>query len=332
MASHIGRRKFLATLGGAAAWPLAARAQQPATSIPRVGWLVTGSPAEYRLSLAAFRDGLKALSYVEGQNITIEYRWAEGDVARLPELARDLVDRNVDMILAGGSVGVQAAQEATSLIPIVGAGMGDLVELGLLTNLARPGGNLAGFVASAPQLAAKRVQILSEMLPQGRRAAVLWNPASSNAQFEWKAVRDSAGLAPRLVFSLHEARTSEELEKILPTISQSAPDMLFVLNDPFMFTYRKRIVDSALQSRLPAIYGFREYANDGGLISYGTRISDTYRRAAVYVDKIIKGAKPGDLPVDLPTKFELVINLKTAKVLDLTVPPVVLAIADEVID
>jgi putative tryptophan/tyrosine transport system substrate-binding protein len=238
----------------------------------------------------------------------------------------------VGIIVAGGSLGVQAAKDATSLIPIVGAGMGDLVELGLVTNLARPGGNFTGFVASAPQTAPKRVQILSEILPQGRRAAVLWNPASSNAQFEWKAVRDSAGLTPRLTFSLHEARTSEELERTLPMISQSRPDMLVVLNDPFMFTYRKSIVGSALQSRLPAIYGFKEYADDGGLISYGTKISDTYRRAAVYVDKIIKGAKPGDLPVDLPTKFELVVNLKTARVLGLTIPSAVLAIADEVIE
>src|SRR5262245_38098264 len=235
MASYIGQRKFLATLAGAAAaWPLAARAQQPAITMPRVGWLVTGSPASHRLSLAAFRDGLKALGYIEGQNITIEYRWAEGDVARLSELARDLVDRNVDIILAGGSAGVQAAKNATPLIPIVGAGIGDLVELGLVTNLSRPGGNLTGFVAGAPQTAPKRVQILSEILPQGRRAAVLWNPASSNAQFEWKAVRDSAGLTPKLTFSLHEARTSEELERTLPMISQSRPDMLFVLNDPFM--------------------------------------------------------------------------------------------------
>jgi putative tryptophan/tyrosine transport system substrate-binding protein len=199
-----------------------------------VGWLVTGSPAEYRLSLAAFRDGLKALSYVEGQNITIEYRWAEGDVARLPELARDLVDRNVDIILAGGSVGVQAAKYATSLIPIVGARMGDLVELGLVTNLARPGGNCRERRTNCAKAGAD----IDRDVAATRRAAVLWNPASSNAQFEWKAVRDSAGLDPRLAFSLHEARTSEELEKILPTVSQSAPDMLFVLNDPFMFTYR----------------------------------------------------------------------------------------------
>jgi putative ABC transport system substrate-binding protein len=332
MASHIGRRKFLATLGGAAAaWPLAARAQRSAT-MPRVGWLVTGSPTSYRFSLAAFRDGLRALNYIEGNNIIVEYRWAEGDVARLSELAKDLVDRKVDIILAGGSLGVQAAKDATSLIPIVGAGVGDLVELGLVTNLARPGGNLTGFVAGAPQIAPKRVQILSEIVPQGRRAAVLWNPASSSAQLEWKAVRDSAGLPPGLTFSLHEARTPKELEKTLPIISQSGPDMLIVLNDPFMFTYRKGIVESALQSRLPAIYGFREYADDGGLISYGTNISDTYRRAAVYVDKIIKGAKPGDLPVHLPTKFELVVNLKTAKVLGLTIPSGVLAITDEVIE
>jgi ABC-type uncharacterized transport system substrate-binding protein len=326
------RRDFITLLGGAAAaWPLAARAQHSPT-MSRVGWLVTGSPTSYRFSLAAFRDGLRALNYIEGENIIIEYRWAEGDVARLSELAKDLVDRKVDIILAGGSPDVQAAKNATSLIPIVGAGVGDLVELGLVTNLSRPGGNLTGFVASAPQTAPKRVQILSEILPQGRRAAVLWNPASSNAQLEWKAVRVSAGLAPRLDFSLHEARTSKELERLLPMISQSAPDMLVVLNDPFMFTYRKGIVEYALQSRLPAIYGFKEYADDGGLISYGTSISDTYRRAAIYVDKIIRGAKPGDLPVDLPTKFELVVNLKTAKLLGLTVPDKLLATADEVIE
>ena len=326
------RRDFIALLlGGAAAWPVAARAQQTRTRMPRIGWLVTGDPTSYRFSLAAFRDGLRALNYIEGQSIAIEYRWAEGNVARLPELAKDLVDREVDIILAGGSLGAQAAKDATSVIPIVAAGVGDLVELGLVTNLAKPGGNLTGFVASAPETAAKRMQIMKEIMPQSRRAAVLWNPTSSAAQLEWKAVKQSAA-AVELAFTFHEVRTSKELENTLVMIPQLGPDMLVVLNDPFMFTYRKGIVDAALRLRLPSIYGYREYADDGGLISYGASISDTYRRAAVYVDTIIKGTRPGDLPVQLPTKFELVINLKTAKALGLTVPPSLLGRADELIE
>src|SRR5262245_38788405 len=184
MASYIRRRKFLASLlgGVAVAWPLAARAQQRTTKVPRIGWLVTGSPTSYRFSLAAFRDGLKALGHVEGQNISIEYRWAEGNVAELPELAKDLVHQKVDIILAGGSVGAEAAKRATSVIPIIAAGVGDLVELGLVTSLARPDGNLTGFVAAAPETAAKRFQLIKENKPAARRAAVLWNSASSNAK------------------------------------------------------------------------------------------------------------------------------------------------------
>ena len=220
------RRDFIALLlGGAAAWPVAARAQQTRTRMPRIGWLVTGDPTSYRFSLAAFRDGLRALNYIEGQSIAIEYRWAEGNVARLPELAKDLVDREVDIILAGGSLGAQAAKDATSVIPIVAAGVGDLVELGLVTNLAKPGGNLTGFVASAPETAAKRMQIMKEIMPQSRRAAVLWNPTSSAAQLEWKAVKQSAA-AVELAFTFHEVRTSKELENMLVMIPQLGPDML----------------------------------------------------------------------------------------------------------
>jgi putative tryptophan/tyrosine transport system substrate-binding protein len=326
MASYLGRRKFLAVLG-AAAWPLAARAQHSA-KMPRVGWLVTGSPTSYRFSLAAFRDGLRALNYIEGENIIVEYRWAEGDVARLSELAKDLVDRKVDIILAGGSLGVQAAKEATSLIPIVGAGVGDLVELGLVTNLARPGGNLTGFVAGAPQIAAKRFQIMLELKPKAKRAAVLRHP---NAKLEWVIVKEFAA-ANNIVVALHEARDAEELTNALTRIPDSAPDILVVLNDPFVFTYRKSIIDAAARFHIPVIYGFREFAEDGGLISYGANITDTYRRAAGYVDRIIRGTKPADLPVQLPIKFELIVNLKTAKALGLEIPPTLLARADEVIE
>jgi putative ABC transport system substrate-binding protein len=326
------RREFISLLGGAAAaWPLAAHAQHT-TRVPRIGWLVTGSPTSYQFSLAAFRDGLKTLNYIEGQNISIEYRWAEGKIERLPELAKDLVRQNVDIILAGGSLGAEATKHATSVIPIVTAGAGDLVDLGLVASLARPAGNLTGFVAVAPDAAGKRFQIIREMRPESRRAAVLWNSASSNAKLEW-AVTKQFATANDIAVELYNARDVDELRNAVSRIAQSAQDILVVLNDPFMFTYRKIIVDAAAQLRLPAVYGYREYADDGGLISYGASITDTYRRAAGYVDKILKGAKPADLPIELPTKFELVINLKAAKAtLGLEVPPTLLARADEVIE
>jgi putative ABC transport system substrate-binding protein len=331
MTAFIGRRELITLLGGAAAaWPLAARAQTT-KKVPQIGWLVTGSPASYRFSLAAFRDGLKALGHVEGQNISIEYRWAEGNIGRLPDLAKELVHQNVDIILAGGSVGAEAAKHATSIIPIVAAGVGDLVELGLVTSLARPDGNLTGFVAAAPETAAKRFQIIKEIKPEARRAAVLWNSASSNAKLEWNVAKEFAA-ANDIAVALHDARDVEELRNALASIPQSAPDVLVVLNDPFLFTYRKTVVDAARQLRLPAVYGYREYVDDGGMISCGASITDTYRRAASYVDKILMGAQPADLPIQLPTKFELVVNLKTAKVIGFTLPDSFLLRADEVIE
>jgi putative ABC transport system substrate-binding protein len=278
-------------------------------------------------SLAAFQDGLRSLGYFEGKNVTIEYRWAEGNLDRLPELARQLVQQQVEVILAGGSTGAQAAKDATSVIPIIAAGTGDLVELGLVTSFARPGGNLTGFVTAAPETAGKRVQIMTEIAPQARRAAVLWAAGTTNSGLEWKVVTQ---LASSLGIALqpYEARTLQDLDQALNAIVQSAVQMLLVLNDPFIFTHRKRIVESAAKSRLPAVYGFREFADDGGLISYGPNISDGYRRAASYVDRILKGEKAADLPV----QYELVINLKTAKALGLTVPDTLLARADEVIE
>jgi putative tryptophan/tyrosine transport system substrate-binding protein len=326
------RRDFITLLGGAAAvWPLAARAQQPTAKIPRIGWLVTGYPAPYRFSLAAFREGLKALGHLEGLNIIIEYRWAEGNVARLSELANDLVQQKVDVILAGGSVGAEAAKRATSSIPIVAAGVGDLVELGLVTSLARPGGNLTGFVAVLPDMAAKRFQLVREIKPEAKRAAVLWNSASSNSRLEFDVSKKFAA-ANDIVVASHDARDAGELGKSLDSIRQLSSDVLVVLNDPFMFTYRKIIADAALQLRLPAIYGQREYVEDGGMISYGASITDTYRRAAGYIDRILKGALAADLPIQLPTKFELVVNLKTAKDIGFALPDSFLLRSDEVIE
>ena len=212
------------------------------------------------------------------------------------------------------------------------AGVGDLVELGLVESLARPGGNLTGFVASAPEIAAKRFQIMKEVKPQTERAAVLWNPRNLAPWREWNASKEFVTKA-NIAISLYDARnTVEGLNKALAEISQSAPDTLVVLNDPFMFNYRKVIVDAASRSRLPSIYGFREFVDEGGLISYGVSITDTYRRAAAYVDRILKGEKPADLPVQLPTKFELIVNLKTANAIGFSLPDSFLLRADQVVE
>jgi putative ABC transport system substrate-binding protein len=245
-------------------------------------------------------------------------------------LARQLLQRQVDVVLAGGSTGAQAAKEATSVIPIVAAGTGDLLELGLVTSFARPGGNLTGFVAAAPETAGKRLQIMSEIAPQAKRAAVLWGGAT-NSGLELRVVAQLAGTFS-LALQRYEARSVQELDSALTAIVQSDAQMLVVLNDPFIFTHRKKIIEAVAKSRLPAIYGFREFADDGGLISYGPNISDGYRRAASYVDRILKGERPADLPVQAPTIYELVLNLKTAKSLGLELPPSLLARADEVIE
>ncbi len=234
-----------------------------------------GSPTTHRFSLAAFQDGLKAAGRIEGQNITIEYGWAEGNLARLPELANDLVQKKVDVILAGGSIGAEVAKRATSVIPIVAAGVGDLVELGLVSNLARPDGNLTGFVANAPEVSAKRVQIIKEIKPELRRAAVLWNSASSNAQLEWKPVKELAA-ANNIEVVLYDAHDVDGLRNTLASISPPVPDVLVVLNDPFIFTYRKIVADVARKLQLPSVYGHREFVDDGGLLSYGPSIRDTY--------------------------------------------------------
>jgi putative ABC transport system substrate-binding protein len=237
----------------------------------------------------------------------------------------------VDVILAGGSVGAEAAKDATISIPIVAAGVGDLVQLGLVNSLAHPGGNLTGFIAAAPETAAKRFQMIKELMPKAKRAAVLWNPTSSNAQLEWKVAKGFAE-ANDFIVTLYDARDFPELSTVLDQVKRSAPDVLVNLNDPFLFAARKLVVDSVRAMRVPAVYGYREYAEDGGLMSYGTSIADTYRRAAQYVDRILKGGAPADLPVQLPTKFELVINLQTAKALGIDVPATLLARADEVIE
>jgi ABC-type uncharacterized transport system substrate-binding protein len=307
-----------------------ARAQQ-SNRVRRIGFLAPGGPISYRFSLAAFRDGLRALNYVEGQNINIEYRWAEGNVDLLPELVKDLVDRKVDIILTGGNNGAEAAMYATSVIPIVSAGASDLVQLGLVKSLARPGSNLTGFVSVLPSFAEKRLQIMLEIKPEARRAAILRNPTNANANLEWEIVKEFAA-ANNIALALHDAHDLEGLAWTLTTIPQSDPDIFIQLTNPFVFNYRKLIVDAANRFRLAAIYTAREFVDDGGMICYGASTTDAWRRAAEYVDKIFKGAKPADLPVQMPTTFDLVINLKTAKALGVEIPPMLLARADEVIE
>ena len=325
------RQVVLALVASALAAPLASFAQQSPTRVPRVGWLVTGSPATYAVSLAAFRDGLQKLGYVEGRNITIVYRWAEGKVDQLPELANELVQQKVDIILAGGSSGVAAAKDATRLIPVVMAGVGDPVELGLVATLARPGGNITGFVATLPEMAAKRLEILRVIMPRVTHVAVIWNPTSSIAQKEWKVVH-AAATTLQLTLTSYGARTDKELDNALAAVAKAPPGGMIILNDPFVFTYRKNIAQFAAQAKIPAVYGFKEFVAEGGMISYGANISDTYRRAANYVDRILKGANPAELPVQLPSKFELVVNLKAAKALGITIPQELLFRADEAIE
>lgn len=328
----ISRRNFLATTSAVlVAAPFSVEAQ-PASKIPRIGWLVTGSPATYEISLGAFLDGLQSRGYQEGRNIHIEYRWAEGNVDRLPELAAELVRLKVDVIVAGGNVGALAAKNATRTIPIVLAGIGDPVEMGLVTSLARPGGNITGFGAlPSGDISAKQLEILREVVPRLQRVAVLRDPVGPGTQHPWNALHKSA-TALRVALSAYEARNIVELESAFAGINKARPDGMVVVNHPFTFTYRKNIAEFAAHAKLPTVYGFREFVIVGGLISYGSNISDTYRKAASYIDRILKGANPGNLPVELPTTFDLVVNVKAAKALGLAIPPSLLLRADQVIE
>ena len=326
------RRKLFIALGvGALTAPLGLRAQQQLGRTPRIGWVVAGSSVTHANSLAAFRDGLQKLGYSEGQNVAFEYRWAEGNLERLPGLVLDLVQRKVDVILAGGTPVAVAAKNATRSIPIVMAGVGDPVEVGLITSLAHPGGNITGMVATLPDVARKRLEILKEIIPRLARVSVIWNPSSSVAQRESKGIKESASVL-RLSLNFYEAQTLTQLQNSLNLIPKSRPDGIIVLNDPFVFTYRKNIAEFASQAKIPSIYGFSEFVTVGGLISYGANIADTYRRAAIYVDKILKGAKPGDLPIELPRTFELMINKKTADSIGVTIPNSILLRADKLIE
>ena len=324
------RRDFIAGLGVAAALPFRARAQQ--TSIPFIGFLSSRSPAESESVVAAFRKGLAESGFVAGQNVAIEYRWAEGQYDRLPQLAAELVNMRVAVLLAaGGPPSALAAKKATTEIPVVFSGSDDPVGLGLVPSLSHPGGNVTGMSLFNSTLSAKRFALLHEFAPAANVIGYLTNPANPSTRLEVEAVQDAAR-ASAVDVKVLNASNEQEIEAAFAELSAQHIGAVIVAGEPFFDSRRAFIVGLAAKQAIPASYSFREYVLLGGLFSYGTDLPDSYRRAGVYCGRILKGEKPSDLPVMQPTKFALTINLKTAKSLGLNVPPTLLTGADEVIE
>ena len=325
----IARRDFITLLGGAAAaWPLAARAQQ--AKVATIGLLGTGSAAAQSQWTAAFVQRMRDLGWVDGRNLTIEYRWAEGRSERFAEFAAEFVRLKVDVILTHNTPPVIAAKQATSVIPIVFATAADPVDTGLVASLARPGGNVTGLSSQTTDLASKRIELLPEVVPGLRQLAFLSQPDNPYVVFDMRQAEAAARTLGLETASL-EIRRAEDIGPAFEGLKGRA-EALYILPDPLLFTHRLRINTLALGARLPTIHSLREYVEASGLMSYGPNWSDQWRRAADYVDKILRGAKPADLPVEQPTKFDLIINLTTAKALGLTVPDKLLALANEVIE
>jgi putative ABC transport system substrate-binding protein len=325
------RRDLIIALGGAVAWPLAARAQQKA--MPVVGFLSTGnaSPGPVAPLVAAFRQGLRETGYIEGQNVAIEYRWAEGHYDRLPALAADLVGRKVDVIVStGGTPTALAAKNATSTIPIVFRAGADPVGDGLVASLARPGGNLTGVSMLIDELTPKRLELLSELVPQAKVIALLVNPKNPATENVMRDVQEAARVKG-LQLPILKANSESEIDAAFATLVQLQAGALVVAADPFLSSRREQLVALATRYAVPAIYAWREFAEAGGLISYGSSLTTAFRQLGNYAGKILKGAKPADLPVQQSTRFELVINLKTAKARGLTIPQSLLLRADELI-
>jgi putative ABC transport system substrate-binding protein len=319
------RREFIRLIGGAAiAWPLATQAQQP-EKIAKIGYLDLGPASARAARVEALRGGLRDLGYVEGKNITIEFRWAE-KAEQLPELAADLVRSKVDVIFAPSSTMVEPARKATSTIPIVFATHADPVGIGHVVSLARPGGNML-----LTDLVPKELEILTEVVPQAKRIAVLWNPTTPSVPPAMKAV-DAAAQHLGLQLVKVPAQITEDFVGAFAVMTHERAEALMVVASPLFITHRERLAELALEHRLPAMFGSKEFVQAGGLISYSADLTDLDRRAASYIDKILKGAKPDELPVEQASKFEMVINRKTAKAMGLTIPPTLIARADEVIE
>ena len=327
----IRRRQFITLLGGAAAaWPLAARAQQPA--MPVIGFLGTGSPEVLADRLRAFRQGLSEAGYVEAENVAIVYRFAENQTDRLPELAADLVRRKVAVIATGGPPATFAAQAATASIPITFLVADDPVRLGLAVSLSRPGSNMTGINVFNAEVAAKRLELLRDLVPGVARIAVLANAADATMMETQLRDVDTAARAMALHMQTLKADTSGEIDAAFKTFGRERPDAVFVTTSPFLNGRRIQLAQLAAFHHLPATYALRDYAEAGGLMSYGSNIVDGYRQVGIYVGRVLKGAKSTDLPIVQASKFELVINMQTARMLDIVVPPTLLAIADEVIE
>jgi len=309
---------------------LAAHAQSPAR-VARIGYLGSSSPSLEAQWIDAFRQRLRELSYVEGRSITLEYRWADGRDERLPGLATELVNAKVDIIVTTGTPSAFAAKRATTTIPIVMASAGDPVRSGLIASLARPGANLTGVTVLGPELEGKRLGYLKQAIPGISRVAVIWNPANPAIRFYLQAAQDVARTSQLTLEPVTEIRRVEDFESALATITRARPDALIVRADRFLLAHRRRIVDFAVTRRLPGMYAYPEYVDAGGLMSYAPDNAALFRDAASYVDKILRGAKPGDLPVQEPSKFELAINLKTARALGLTLSQSLLLQADRVV-
>ena len=324
------RREVIALMGGAAAWPLTARAQQQA--MPVVGFLNGNAPGTYAPYVAAFRRGLGETGYVEGQNLAIEYRWAEGHYDRLPTLAADLIGRKVDVIAAtGGASSSLAAKKITSTIPIVFTGGFDPVAMGLVASLAQPGGNLTGVSFLTYELMPKRLELLSELVPQAKVIALLVNPNNSQTEAIIKDMRQAASVRG-VQLPIVKAGAEGDFEGAFASLRQLDAGALLVSADPYFNARREQLVVLAARHAVPAIYEWREFIEAGGLVNYGTSLPGMYRQVGNYTGRILKGEKPAELPVQQPTKFELVINLKTAKALGLTISPALLDLADEVIE
>jgi len=331
LGAALRRREFITLLGGAAiTWPIAARAQQPA--MPVIGFLNNTSPEANADLLRAFRQGLKETGFVEGENVAVDYRWADNQLDRLPALATDLAHRRVAVIVTtGGNTAASAAKAATTTIPIAFVVGEDPVRVGLVASLARPGGNLTGINFLTAELGAKRLGLLRELMPAATRVAVLVNPVGPNAETTVKDV-EPAGRATGLQIQFLNASTSGEINSAFATIVRERPDTLLVAADPFFTSRRSQMVQLAAHHSVPAIYSGRQFPEIGGLMSYGASLTDALRQVGVYAGRILKGAKPVDLPVVQSTKFELVINTETARMLGLEIPPALLARADEVIE
>ncbi len=323
------RREFITLLGGAVAWPLAARGQQPA--MPVIGFMNDGTPEDQARSLAAFQQGVSESGYIEGQNVTIEYRWAEGHYDRLPGLAADLVRRQVTVIAATTTPAALAAKAATAVIPIVFETAGDPVTLGLVARLNRPEGNVTGVTQLSSELVSKRLGLMHDLIPTATIIGLLVDPKDPRADTQTRDMQEAAH-ALGLQIHILNARTEAEIDTAFAILAQLRAGALIVGTGELFNSRREQLVALAARQGVPAIFQYREYVAAGGLMSYGASRTDPYRLAGIYTGRVLKGAKPADLPVMQSSKFELVINLKTAKTLGLTIPPGVLAIADEVIE